>query len=327
MARTEPGTLAPTGCLVSVAEAQAIADASAESLSASTRRSYASACRVWERWCAERGAIPYPADPALLAAHLTWLAGRGRSVSTLDRAVAALRVRHLDAGMGDPTVQRGVRKVRAGLRRRVGAAPTRQAHPLSTAEVRRLVATCQAGRLRDVRDRALILLGFAAALRPSEIGALRASDITVRSRGIVLRIRRSKGDQEGAGQVVGVVRGEHTDTDPVAAVLAWKAAAGLSRTDPLFPPVSWSGLRPGTRPLGPKGITRILQDRAAQAGLGDLPVSGHSLRAGHATVAAEAGVPAERIARTTRHVNLRTLATYVRPAQVLADTSSSALGL
>lgn len=81
------------------------------------------------------------------------------------------------------------------------------------------------------------------------------------------------------------------------------------------------------KPLTGTSVDRIIQQRARQAGLGDLPISGHSLRAGHATTAAEHGVDAVRIARTTRHARLETLAGYVRPAEVLRDTTARDLGL
>lgn len=312
---------------LTAAEVDAVGAAIGDSLSPATRRAYAAATRSWEAWCAQRGADPYPGQVHLVAAHLTYLAEQGRSASTLDRTIAALRARHLDLGLDDPTTHRGVQRVRVGLRRRIGTAPRRQAHPLTTEQVRRIVTGIDESTLRGKRDIALVLTGYAAALRPSEVGSLVASDVTVRAKGVVLRLRRSKADQEGAGQYVGVARGQHHETDPVAALLAWIQTAGLARRDPLFPPISWSDLRAGTSPLSAKSVSRIVQGRARAVGLGDLPVSGHSLRAGHATQAAENGVPAERIARTTRHANLRTLQSYVRPSQVLGDTSSSLLGL
>jgi len=301
--------------------------AAAASRSPATRRAYSSAWRGWEAWCAGRGVPPIPADPVLIAARITELAAAGRSTSTIDVLLAALRAVHRDAGLDSPTADAGVERVRAGLRRRTGTAPRHQAHPLSTDEIRRIVVTIDDDSLRGKRDRALILVGFAGALRRSEIVGLRVDDLSWRSQGIVLTIRRSKGDQEGVGQIVGIARGQHRETDPMAAVRLWLTEAELSDADPLFCPVAWSDRRAIMRPLSGSDVARILCGRAADAGLGDLPISGHSLRAGHATVAAEHGVPAERIARTTRHANLATLARYVRPGQVLGDTSSADLGL
>ncbi len=304
-----------------------VADALAASRSPSTRLAYASAWRGWATWCAARGASPLPAVPELLAAYLAELASRGRAVSTLDKVVAAIRAVHLDGGHDDPTGNRGVVTVRAGLRRTVGVAPRRQAHPISTEEVRRIVGVIDPTSLRGKRDAALILLGYAAALRRSELVDLRVRDVVMKPAGIVLTIRRSKGDQDQGGQVVGVTRGQHLETDPVTAVHTWVSAARLTPDDPLFSLVARSDLRVIPRHLDGKQVNRVLAARAAAAGLADLQLAGHSLRAGHATTAAERGVPADRLARTTRHRNLATLAKYIRPAEVLADTSSGSLGL
>lgn len=302
-------------------------DAAAASLALSTRRAYASALRSWRLWCQDRGIAHLPADPAQVALWLTQMGKEGMSVSTLDRSVAALRHAHLDAGLPDPGVSRGVTKVRQGLRRKIGAAPRHQAHPLSTDQIRRIINCIETTGLRGQRDRALILLGYAAALRRSDLAALNVRDVAFRSKGIVLRIGHSKTDQDGRGEYVGVVRGQHPETDPVAAVYDWVKAAGLKPSDPLFTPISWSNLRPTFRRMDPRSVGRVIIARAESAGLGDLKVTGHSLRAGHATTATEHGVPATRLARTTRHRNLTTLAAYVRPAEVLDDTSSGDLGL
>lgn len=297
------------------------------SRSPATRRAYATAWRLWSEWSAARGASPMPADPVLVAAYVTSLAEAGRAMASIDRALSAISAAHLDAGHADPTRHPGVVRSRAGLRRMVGVAPKRVSHPLSTEEVRRIVEAIP-DDLRGARDRALILTGFSGALRRSEVAALTLGDVSFRPNGAVLHIASSKTDQEGEGQLVGLARGRRPETDPLAALHHWIARAGLSQgSDPLFGPIAWSGERSRRTPLGGRDVARVLQGRAAAAGLGDLPISGHSLRAGHATEAAARGVPADRLARTTRHKSSAALARYVRPAEALSDTSSADLGL
>ncbi|NTW39975.1 MAG: tyrosine-type recombinase/integrase [Cellulomonadaceae bacterium] len=306
----------------------AVAAAVAAARAPSTRRVYASAWRGWERWCAERGYANMPANPVHVASHVAWLGSVGRSVSTIDRAIAAIAAEHQSRGLDDPTTAAGVRLTRAGVRRMVGAAPRRQAHPITTEEVRRLVEVGDPSSLRGLRDRALILVGYAAALRRSEVGAIARRDVAYRSQGIALTLARSKADQEGVGVVVGIARG-HGITDPVAAVRAWVAAAGIDDpAEPIFVRIAWSDRRAlRGHPLSGEAVQAVLLTRAREAGIDDLDLTGHSLRAGHATIAAEAGVPADRLARTTRHARLETLARYVRPHSALRDTSSASLGL
>ncbi len=312
---------------LSAAHAEAVQEALDAARSPATRRAYAAAWRLWTAWADGLGYTVLPADPVHVAAYLADRAGSGSSAATLGRDVAAIKAYHLDAGADDPCSGPGVRRVLAGLRRTVGTAPETQAHPLSTAEIRRMVRGIDRSGLRGKRDTALIILGYAGALRRSELVGLNVRDLAVKSAGLVLTIRKSKADQEGAGVVVGVRRGEYRETDPVAAVLAWIEAAGLAPVDPLFQGIAWSDRRVNGRQLSGQSVNLLLVERAKAAGLGDLSISGHSLRAGHATTAAEAGVPAEQLARTTRHINLSTLAKYVRPAQVLSDSSSGSLGL
>jgi integrase len=324
-------TFSPSGAgetVLTAAEVGQVVAALEASRSPATRRAYATAWRQWCEWTSTRGASPMPADPVLVAAYVAGLAEAGRAMSTIDRALSAISAAHRDAGNElDPTRHPGVIRVRAGLRRTIGVAPKRLAYPISTEELRRVVEAIP-DDLRGARDRALILTGFAGALRRSEVVALTLGDLTFHTKGAVLLIRRSKTDQEGEGQHVGIARGTHPSTDPVAALRRWVDLAQLSDADdPLFGPISWSGRRSRPSALSGRDVARILQARASAAGLGDLAVRGHSLRAGHATEAAARGVPADRLARTTRHKSTAALARYVRPTEALSDTSSADLGL
>ena len=231
------------------------------SRSPATRRAYATAWRQWAAWSSGRGADPMPADPVLVAAYMAGLADAGRAMATIDRALSAIAAAHLDAGHPDPTRHSGVVRVRAGLRRSVGVAPKRLAHPLSTEEVRRIVDVIP-DDLRGARDRALILTGFAGALRRSEVVALNVGDVTFRAKGAVVIVRSSKTDQEGVGQIIGIARGRHHSTDPVAALRRWLDLAQPRTADmPLFGPVAWSGERSRSNALSGRDVARILQSR------------------------------------------------------------------
>jgi integrase len=292
----------------------------------STRATYAAGWRSWETWCRRRGLVPLPADSDALAAYLTERAEAGLCNGTLDGDCAAIAHRHHQEGLDDPTAAAIVRRVRRGLRRISGTAPRRQAHPLTVAELAQIVTSIDSGSRIGVRDRAVLLLGYAGALRPGEIAALRLADISVGRHGLLVTIRRSKTDQEGQGQIVGVAAGANAATDPIRALRAWLDLRPAG-PGPLFTRV------PATRPISGDGIEQrtisdLVRNRAAAAGLGDLGVSGHSLRAGHATTAAVNGAPIDRIAAQTRHRDLTTLFNHdIRPADALANTTSRGLGL
>ena len=133
--------------------------------------------------------------------------------------------------METPTADAGVKSVWAGIRRRKGVAP-RKVRAARTKVITTLVAPL-GNRLIDVRDRALILIGFAGALRRSELVALDIDDVDEDADGLVLSIRRSKTDQEAEGEIRGLPYGSHPATCPVRAWRAWIDASGID-TGPLF---------------------------------------------------------------------------------------------
>jgi len=179
------------------------------------------------------------------------------------------------------------------------------------------------------RDRALLLLGFAAALRRSELAALCLGDATpVAGRGLRVLVRRSKTDQRGAGQEV-AIRANHAESAlcPVVALQAWLDVRhqgadldGLppdaAAEAPLFVGMSKAGRLPPAR-LSNRAVSRLVEQAARDAGI-ERPerFSGHSLRAGFATAAGEAGVDLARIMRQTRHTSADTALAYLRPADL-----------
>ena len=171
----------------------------------------------------------------------------------------------------------------------------------------------------------MILLGYASALRRSELVALTLGDIEDKPGGLMLHIRRSKTDPEGHGEVVGVAHGQHAATDPIAALNAWRQVRGTA-PGPIFTRIWGSSI--SLQPLTGHVPARMLRARAEAAGLDGTRITAHSMRAGHATTAALAGVPLDRIASQTRHKDLSVLVNrYIRPLEALATTSSKDLGL
>jgi integrase len=286
---------------------------------------YAHPWRVWERWCTARGICPLPGDPAALAAYLAERAAEGIAVKSLDLACTAIRHMHLLNGLDNPAEHETVRQVRLGLRRTYGTAPRRLARPLSVDEIGHIVAAIDRTTPTGARDAAMILLGYASAMRGADLVALTFADVETKPAGVLLTVRRSKTDQEGNGQVVAVAHGKRAATDPVSALAAWRHLRG-EEPGPVFTRV-WPR-RISLEPLAPNRVARMLRARAVAAGFDGTRITAHSLRAGHATTAAAAGVPLSRIAAQTRHKDLSVLVNrYIRPLEALATTSSRDLGL
>ncbi len=315
-----------TGASLTATDAERIATAIESELATSTREAYNCAWRQWARWCSGRGINPLPAPPDALAAFLAERAEAGLTFGTLDGYCSGIAHRHHQEGLPDPTAEVVVRRVRRGLRRIMGVAPRRQAHPLTVGELGQIVSSIDVGTAIGTRDRAIILFGYASAMRPGEVSALNVEDIIRKPTGVLVRIRRSKTDQDAHGQLVGVARGDHRMTDPIRALDDWirirPAGSGA-----LFTRVFYRS-HPTSERIGPRAISRTVKEHAIAAGFDGIPVSGHSLRAGHATTAAVNGVPIDRIAAQTRHRDLGTLLNhYIRPAEAMATTTSRDLGL
>lgn len=167
------------------------------------------------------------------------------------------------------------------------------------------------------------MVGYASAMRRAEIVALTLADVEHKPAGLLLNVRKSKMDQQGHGQVVAVAHGQHSLTDPVAALAAWRTLRGET-PGALFTRIWASSVSLG--PLSGHVVARMLRARAEAAGLDGTRITAHSLRAGHAT--ALAGVPLDRIAAQTRHKDLTVLVNrYLRPLEALKTTSSKDLGL
>jgi integrase len=175
------------------------------------------------------------------------------------------------------------------------------------------------------RDRALLLLGFAGALRRSELVGLDVADVTEGSDGLTVRLRRSKTDQESAGRTLGIPYGSNPVTCPVRAWRAWLELSGITE-GAAFRPVDRHG-RIGETRLSGQAVALVLKRHAARAGLDPAGVAGHSLRAGLATSAAAAGVPERVIAGTTGHRGTAMLSRYIREGSLFRENAASAVGL
>jgi len=307
-----------------VAAARLFAEAS---LAASTRRKYREAFEDFSLWCHDHGAAPLPAEPETICLYLSDLAVRGLAASTIQLRLAALTLAHRTAAGHDPspTEDVSVRQVLRGIRRTVGVAPRRQAAPLVIQQLRVVLAANPDESLQDVRDYALLLLGFAFAGRASDLVSLDVADLEFSDRGLLIHLRGSKTDQEQAGEVVAVPAGQHQETDPVTAVRRWLSVAELS-TGPLWRGVDRWGNRSSER-LSARSVTRAVQRAVARTDMDGNGLSSHSLRAGFASSAAAAGASERSIAAQTRYRSLATLRRYIRLATAFDENAVSKVGL
>lgn len=266
-----------------------------------TQKAYAQDIKEFTAWGQKIGLDTLPASVDAVVLFIAALAERGALPSTITRKVAAIRFSHAQAGIPSPTTTEPVRAVVAGLRR-VRKHPPRQVDPATIDVIQRMLSTCEESP-RGIRDRALIAIGFGAALRRSELAALRLEDVQQTPKGLLIAIPKSKTDPESRGQSVAVLDGPRLQI--VNLYNAWRATLDRS-----FGPVFG---------LTGRQIANIIKGRTEKAGLDPARFSGHSLRAGFVTSAAQAGADIFRLMDVTRHRSVNTVRSYVRRANVFED--------
>ena len=282
-----------------------VLDFIAAATSANTLRAYDSDLAHFLAW---GGAIP--AKPTTVAQYLATHA-EGLSMATLARRTVAIRRAHVLGGLVDPTKTELVRLTIRGIRRRHGC-PQRRVAPLRVEHLSAIVSAL-GGSPRDIRDRALLLVGFAGAFRRSELSAVDCKWIERTEQGIEITLPRSKTDQEGRGRRVVIPR-VGGPICPGAALDSWLQVSGIA-DGPLFRPVSKAGKVLKGR-LSPCAVAIVVKERAAQIGLDPERYSGHSLRAGFATSAAAAGLSVWQIKGQTGHVSDAVLSRYIRETDI-----------
>ena len=338
--------------------ARAASQRAARSLAGETRRVYGTAMRQFAAFCQRQGFDNLPAEPRTVALFIEERAQAGASGASLDQSLSAIQSAHELAALDSPTSKVLVRRLMGGVRRDLGVAPTGQKAAVTVADLARMVegledlraqaeldlaqATGQrevapsvaarkrargelgrarAQRLIALRDQAVLLLGFSSALRRSNLSALTVEDLEWTDQGLVLTIRRSKTDQEGAGRRLAVPQGRKLC--PPSMLRRWLDEAGLT-TGPVFRAIDRHG-HVSSKTRSPHSIGSIVKQAAARAGLDATRYGGHSLRAGLVTESARARKPLHAIMKPTGHASTDMALRYVREAELFDDRAVEGL--
>ena len=281
-----------------------------------TRRVYAAAFRRWEVWCSLMRTPAAPAAPEVVAAYLAELAGAGKSVATIQGALAAILFHHRLKGHALSGSAPAISTVMGGIARR-SSRPIKRARALVIEDLRSIVADISGEDVRALRDRALLLLGFFGALRRSELVALDVSGRSFaepRPEGTILHLSGTK--KSGPTQRV-LIPKRQDELCTTAALTNYLARTGLTY-GPLFRGVSKGGRLLDQR-LDATSVRHILKARAGPR------YSPHSLRAGFITSAARAHIPEHLIQRTSRHTSADVLRGYIRDSDDFGGCAAARL--
>jgi len=331
-----PSSLAGSGALDRLVEtARDYAKAAA---SENTLEAYARDWSHFARWCRMRGAEPLPPSSEVIGLYIADLAApEGKtpplSVSSIERRLSGLSWGYAQRGMRLDRKDRHIATVLAGIRRR-HARPPAQKEAILPEDLRAMLATLPHD-LRGLRDRAILLIGFAGGLRRTEIVSLdHGKDDTpdsggwveILDDGVLIRLRGKTGWRE-----VEIARGSSDDTCPVHALAQWLHYAKID-FGPIFVAVSRNGLKATGARLSDKHVARLIKACVRDAGLRpDLPeaerirlYSGHSLRAG---LASSAEVDERHVQKQLGHASAEMTRRYQRRRDRFRVNLTKAAGL
>jgi site-specific recombinase XerD len=289
-----------------------------------SRRAYRSDWADFTDWCLSHHVSALPAEAETVAGYIAEMAELGAKASTIVRRLSSISIAHQAKKLESPTHSILVRAVWRGIRREHGTAPEPKS-PILVDDLRRMVEAMDTTTMRGLRDKALLLVGFAGAFRRSELVALTVHDVEFREDGMVLTVRHSKTDQEGSGQRIAIVRGQSKTTCPVASLQTWLAESSI-KEGPIFRKVNKAD-HVESRALTAQSVALVVKRYAECVGLDPNQVAGHSLRSGFATQAAINGVLERDIMRQTRHKSTVTLRRYIQEGNLFRDSPSGRVGL
>ena len=315
---TEPSLRNEHSRLVARQEAESLQQYLQAATSDNTRRAYRSAIRQFEKW---GGRLPTVRDTVV-----RYLLARAESLNprTLDLHLTAISQWHHYQGLGDPVRDPLVRKTMDGIRRTHGK-PKRKAKALRLEHIALMLKHLQQlpDSKKKYRDIALVLTGFFGAFRRSELVAIKANDLVWEPEGLIIRLPRSKTDQQGAGLVRALPFGA-PGCCPATAMKNWIELADINE-GPVFRPINrWDEVQP--KALNPGGINELLKTLGNACQFDFVPdLSSHSFRRGLSTSAARERVDFELIKKQGGWKSDATVWEYIEEGQQLSNNASVVL--
>ena len=288
-----------------------------------TTKAYNTDIRHFVTWCEANNLLALPAEPSTLALYVSDMAEGVSKPSTIRRRLSAIKMFSEAKGLQNPAANELVKTTMQGIQRQKGVAPV-QKKPALIDDIQKMLKVLP-DNLIGLRDKALLLLGFAGAFRRSELVALNVEDLEFNKGGLVVKLRRSKTDQKGEGIKKGIPYGSNLPTCPVRTLKDWLEESKIE-SSAIFHSIKKGGVLQDKR-LSDKDVARIVKRTAQKAGLNPDDFAGHSLRAGFATQAAINMARFDKIMDQGGWKSELTVKRYIRDGNIFRDNAASKLGL
>jgi len=286
-----------------------------------TLRAYKSDFHDFGLFCVKNSFKPLPTEPRIVSLYLTYLSAKNIKISTIKRRLVSIGVVHKLKGHYLDTKHPSIIENIMGIKRRKGTIQKAK-KPLLINNLKKIINVIdnqKKNEIKILRDRSIILIGFAGGFRRNEIVSLDCDDLEFVSEGLKIRLKRSKTDQYGKGSMKGIPYFDNLQYCPVISIQKWIEVSKIN-SGPLFRRfIKGSSLSENR--LSDQTVAILIKDYLELAGIDSTNYSGHSLRSGFATTAAEAGAEERSIMAMTGHKSTEMVRRYIKEANVFKNNA------
>jgi len=292
-----------------------------------TVRAYKSDFNDFGLFCSQNGFKSLPSEPKIVSLYLTHLSTKNIKMSTLKRRLVSIGIIHRLKGHYLDTKHPSIIENIMGIRRRKGSVQ-RGKKPLLINDLKNIINVIDKEKNEEIkkfRDRSILLIGFSGGFRRNEIVSLDYDDLDFVKEGLKINLKKSKTDQYGEGSVKGLPYFDNTKYCPVVSIRKWIEISKI-KSGPLFRRFT-KGSNLSESRLSDQTVALLIKDYLKIAGIESRNYSGHSLRSGFATSAAEAGAEERSIMAMTGHKSTEMVRRYIIEANLFKNNALNKIKL
>ena len=286
-----------------------------------TIRAYNSDFRDFELFCIQNSLKSLPTKPEIISLYLTHLSTKNAKISTIQRRLVSIKMIHKFKGHYLDTKNPSIIENIMGIKRRKGSIQIGK-KPIKINSLKNIINVIDEQKnqeIKKLRDRSIILVGFSGGFRRNEIVSLDYDDLEFVPEGLKINLRRSKTDQFGQGSLKGLPFFENANYCPVVSLQKWIKISKIN-SGPLFRRFK-KGSKLSKNRLTDQSVALLIKGYLELAGIDSKNYSGHSLRSGFATSAAEAGVEERNIMAMTGHKSTEMVRRYIKEANLFKNNA------